>query len=310
MSSWFEACEKGDVDFVRAHVETWKRHADAQGLTGLMLAAQAGHLAVVRLLQPFEYSLGDAEGWTALLLAARSGNAEVCAALARHEERYVLPDGRTALMVAASAGHVSCIEPLLLLEGVRDLKGWIALTYAAAHGHLDCVRMLLEKSTCLTEKDIEMAMRNVKGGGSDGIQILAALKGHRVGVETYPAILDVVLPLASPTPISMAKMMNETRKVAKRTVPGGVARIGVRQGEPEKKGTDMETVTVAPLKEREKEEGWTGWTRWTGWFRRAWKGTYSFILSGLRRAKSAFARLRRRTSSDTLDNAIEDRIDV
>ena len=143
--------------------------------TPLMLAAASGHAAVVNLLLTTGVAIDatDFTAWTALFLAARGGNAAIVAALlSKGASLHVVSmDNQTPLMLAAAYGHADVVN-LLLNAGAKieatDEEGQTALLYAAGKGHDAVVQTLLGKGANLHAVDDE---------GKNAL-MLAATNGH------------------------------------------------------------------------------------------------------------------------------------
>ncbi|KAI4828895.1 hypothetical protein KUCAC02_022966 [Chaenocephalus aceratus] len=117
--------------------------ATQDGATPLFLAAQEGHVTVIRQL----LSTGAKDGTAALWMAAQMGHSEVVRVLLlRGADRDADRDGSTALFKAALKGHNSVIEELLKFSpSVGLLKnGSTALHAAVMSGNLRTVLLLLE----------------------------------------------------------------------------------------------------------------------------------------------------------------------
>ena len=146
--------------------------ADERGETALMLAADNGHTACVRML------------------AARDGVGAGEAGGDGGRGR-----GRNALMLACKRGHVECIRALLAASAVAvavavaqaDASNKTALTMAAKHGHADAVRLLLATGAAAVNA-------TVSAGHDTGhtALTLAAKHGHT-------ACVRALAPVAGPT---------------------------------------------------------------------------------------------------------------
>ena len=147
----------------------------AYGRTPLMLAAASGHADVVNLLLTAGVAIDakDFAAWTALFLAARGGNAAIVAALlSKGASLHVISlDNQTPLMLAAAHGQAEVVN-LLLNAGAKieatDEEGQTALLHAATNGHDAAVHILLGKGANLHAADEE---------GKNAL-MLAATNGH------------------------------------------------------------------------------------------------------------------------------------
>ncbi|EFO62235.1 Kinase, NEK [Giardia lamblia P15] len=103
-------------------LEAGARKAD--GMTALMLAAQANHYDIVRLLLEREACMQDQDGWTALMYAAREGSLATLRLLLEREKGMIADNGQTALVAAIRAGQKDCIQALFPFEGnLRNSQG-------------------------------------------------------------------------------------------------------------------------------------------------------------------------------------------
>ncbi|CZR64683.1 uncharacterized protein PAC_14581 [Phialocephala subalpina] len=146
---------------------------DDDGRTPLLLAAEMGHEAVVRLL----LKTGKAD------IDARDNEVQsrpcfvedrVYSTRSRGFMITTLPGSRTPLLWAAVQGHEDVVELLLNKANVdaRDIDGRTPLSYAAKNGHTAVVQLLLNNA-------------NVDAGDSDGRTplSLAAAAGHVAAVR-------------------------------------------------------------------------------------------------------------------------------
>jgi hypothetical protein len=115
---------------------------DEYGRTPIMLAIDAGHLAVARELANHGASLAaaDRNGDTPLLLAARAGNAGLLSILLERRAPVDAANnsGTTSLMIAARAGSRELCTQLLAAganPGLLDAAGLRAGDHAASSGH-------------------------------------------------------------------------------------------------------------------------------------------------------------------------------
>ncbi|ESU40700.1 Ankyrin repeat protein [Giardia duodenalis] len=150
----------GDVRLAKKYFfDTDKRNSD--GDTALMIAARAGRVEIVELLDPT-----DKDGVTTLMRAVDRNDVEAVRALiplqrGRRAPGAVKINGRyickgTALMRAAAHGYAEIVELLLEHEGGARTSGWPALMFAAQCDrpnhrladpfvdHPKCVELLVE----------------------------------------------------------------------------------------------------------------------------------------------------------------------
>jgi len=118
--------------------------ADEYGRTALMLAAEAGHLDVVRVLLEHDAHVAhtDRNGDSALLLAVRADHKNVINQLlaAGAPANLANASGVTPLMVAARAGSRDLATRLIAAgadTSLRDTAGLRAGDFAARAGHTD-----------------------------------------------------------------------------------------------------------------------------------------------------------------------------
>lgn len=103
-------------------LEAGARKAD--GMTALMLAAQADHYDCVKLLLEHEACMQDQDGWTALMYAAREGSLTSLHLLMEREKGMIADNDQTALAVAIRAGQKKCIQELFPYEGnLKNSRG-------------------------------------------------------------------------------------------------------------------------------------------------------------------------------------------
>ena len=168
-SSWTPlmcAAFTGDVRLAKKYFfGTDKKNSD--GDTALMVAARAGRVEVVELLDPT-----DKDGVTALMRAVDRNDVEAVRALiplqrGRRAPGAVKINGRyickgTALMRAAAHGYAEIVELLLEHEGGARTSGWPALMFAAQcdrpnhpladpfADHPKCVKLLIEREDSIS----------------------------------------------------------------------------------------------------------------------------------------------------------------
>ena len=157
-------------------------HTDEEDNTALILAARAGHAAIVNILladDRIDPNLADEVGETALILAAREGHIDIVRALLadqRVDPNLADEHGNTvlvALVLFLRGDHFDIIRALLSDERVdpnlADEDGDTALIWAVRLGHGDILRVLL------TDERIDPNHDNNRGGTA---LIWAADEGH------------------------------------------------------------------------------------------------------------------------------------
>jgi len=126
---------------------------DASGQTPLMLAAQCGHLDMVRLLLELGASpLAVAEdGCTPLMAGAIAGHLDImqlCVAAGASPHDEMDAHDNSVLLCAAEAGSLPCVQWLVTTAGCslldRNRQDDTALSRAAARGHVHIAAWILD----------------------------------------------------------------------------------------------------------------------------------------------------------------------
>ncbi|MFC1653134.1 ankyrin repeat domain-containing protein [Planctomycetota bacterium] len=157
-----------------------RRNSD--GVTQLMVAAEKGHLSIVKELISRGANIHlkeDNHGMNALMLAASEGHLEIVESLVEVGAKLDEKDktlGATSLMVASKYGYVPIVK-LLLSKGakvnLKSHKGYTALAFASLDGHLFVVKELVQTGADVNSKD----------NNSVTALMAAAFKGHFEIVE-------------------------------------------------------------------------------------------------------------------------------
>ncbi|KAM7464107.1 hypothetical protein LguiA_032228 [Lonicera macranthoides] len=157
------------------------------GETALFMAAERGHVDVVKELLPYTTKEGisckNRSGFDTLHVAASQGHQAIVQILLEHDpelSKTVGPSNATPLVSAATRGHAAVVKELLSKDSslidISRSNGKNALHLAARQGHVDIVTALLEKDTQLarrTDKKGQTALHMaVKGVSCDVVKLL------------------------------------------------------------------------------------------------------------------------------------------
>lgn len=133
------------------------------GETAIFIAAEKGHLSVVKELLPYTTNEGvymkNRIGYDPLHIAASQGHQAIVQVLLDHDpglSKTLGPSNATALVSAATRGHTAVVKELLdqdpsLLE-ISKNNGKNALHFAARQGHVDIVQTLVDKDPQLVRR--------------------------------------------------------------------------------------------------------------------------------------------------------------
>ncbi|MCB1234549.1 MAG: ankyrin repeat domain-containing protein, partial [Verrucomicrobiae bacterium] len=159
------AAAAGKTEMVQALLDAGldPRAVNTAGRTALIEASGKGFTDVARLLvgRGADLDAQDNEGWTALNLAAFNGQSDTVEFLAGKSEQESL-DG--ALLVACFRGDTAVIDQLLnrgAYINARSPSGQTPLMIAAQGGHEDVIRLLLQNQAnpfALDEEERTAAM--------------------------------------------------------------------------------------------------------------------------------------------------------
>lgn len=157
VARFFKAVQSNDSGGLLPILMAWPRDAtrwtNSDGLTGLMLSAQAGHKEVSWLLihaSKEDLEIGNQNDSTALMFAAHYGKASVVAMLleAGADVNHANKNGHTALISAAANGFRNTTEQLLKYNAdtaLKDLKGDDAAAYARENNNAE-IAVMIEKA--------------------------------------------------------------------------------------------------------------------------------------------------------------------
>lgn len=144
---WFKAAASGDSVYITQNLEAQKGSLTNRQETAMMIAAQAGHEAVVRILLNYEALYVNQDGDTALVLAARRNNAAICKLLATRERTVLNTANRDACVEAVLAGAYQAFEVLYeQTELFSDHNGMTVLDYSSRMKDLKYLRALLSRN--------------------------------------------------------------------------------------------------------------------------------------------------------------------
>ncbi len=129
--------------------------SDQNGVTPLRLAAQNGHLEVVKHLIEWRAPInGNCTDKSPLYVATYNGHLAIvkylveCGAAISPDQK----DGWSPLHAAAGKGYLDIVKYLVMLGAMIDLKqkdGWSPLHLAAKNGHFLVVKYLIEKKVLI-----------------------------------------------------------------------------------------------------------------------------------------------------------------
>lgn len=122
-SLWLMAARKGDLEYIRAHIDSMVRTVDSMGNTALTYAASSGWAEVVSLLRHKEDGIQNTHGQTALMLASINNHPDCASLLVGLESGAVTSQGKTALVLAVYHGHLDVVRVLAPYEAHIECGG-------------------------------------------------------------------------------------------------------------------------------------------------------------------------------------------
>ena len=153
------AADGGHLEVVRLLVEKGADMtiAHSAGWTPIHSAAAGGYDDVVKLLvhNGADITAADSDGWTLLHKAAGTGNIELARLLTSNGADITAENGGgwTPLLIAAGMGHSEVIR-MLIGMGVNTMvaqnDGWTPLHAAARNGHLEAAKLLIDQGVDIT----------------------------------------------------------------------------------------------------------------------------------------------------------------
>ncbi|TFK26017.1 ankyrin [Coprinopsis marcescibilis] len=161
------------------------------GQTPLMVAANCGHIEMVRLLmgvKDVRVGLEDKDGATALMHASREGHMEVVWALISPWVSLGDSKGRTALMMASTLGHVETVKVLCRHSSTDinavDQEGYTALKHASEVDQTEVVKALL---------DVEMTEVNgLNAAGKTALMLACSCSWFEAGMSGFSTVKELL----------------------------------------------------------------------------------------------------------------------
>ncbi|XP_076070272.1 uncharacterized protein LOC143041969 [Mytilus galloprovincialis] len=203
MESWNEklltAAQDGNIEDVELYVKNGANleytNGSFWGKTPVMVAAQAGHLQIVRYLaeQGSILETRDKYGWTPLSLAAVRGHLEIVCYLVKEGVNLETKDqrGMTPTMYAAERGHLEIVK-FMNAQGsdlqVKSQVGMTPLQFAAERGHLEIVQFLKEKGCDLetrSQRGMTALMYAAERGNLEIVKYLSSHGSHLEARDTW-----------------------------------------------------------------------------------------------------------------------------
>ncbi|MBD2302556.1 ankyrin repeat domain-containing protein [Nostoc sp. FACHB-190] len=154
----FAAASEGHTRLVQAiissgiNVDAYRQKGvwNQNGMTALMISAQAGYSKIVKVLLDANANPNLTEGdtgGTPLMYGVESGNVEVVRLLLKAEADLNSQNftGKTALIKAVKMGNTEMVKTLLQANAditIKDHDGKIALNYALESNHIEIAKLL------------------------------------------------------------------------------------------------------------------------------------------------------------------------
>ena len=147
------AAQNGHLEMVRLlmTLTTNPNGAINDGRTPIHQAVTYGHLEIIQCLMTSTTNpnIADLSGWTPIHTAAGHGYLEIVQLLMTSTTNPNVADnsGETPIHLAAANGHPEIIKLLMTLTtnpNIADNDGWTPIHSAAFYGHLETVRLLMK----------------------------------------------------------------------------------------------------------------------------------------------------------------------
>lgn len=184
------------------------------GVTALYLAAQSGHVDVVRLLLASTAANVDfarASGATPLFIASHNGHVGVVKELLARNANVdaANANGTTSLTIAAQNGHADVVDALLLAGAQMNLaktNGVTPLHIAAQNGHIAIVQRLLANGAFVNPADRFSVTPLYIAAQNNHVEVVKTLLS--IGAKADLANMNGVTPLSIASQNGHAEVVN------------------------------------------------------------------------------------------------------